>query len=234
MRTTINPWREGTREHARFSNNPTVNLTYPPNVFSQAQAIDQSGFGNYVLDTDLKRRQAQELAAQRASSVYIPPEEYVAPVDYAGLSVDNPIDLTSFVPLEIAQPQAPPKKPRIKINKREPFVKRSEIRRVEALLPEDRREVIDLTGFNEEPVIRSGADRVDTSGSKADSSGNVRKFKPAAGGRRGARKKKVVAKKAVSTEQTVRLPSGDQGFAGGGNDADPNADLVRQTGGRTF
>ena len=234
VRTTINPWREGTREHARFSNNPTVNLTYPPNVFSQAQAIDQSGFGNYVLDTDLKRRQAQELAAQRASSVYIPPEEYVAPVDYAGLSVDNPIDLTSFVPLEIAQPQAPPKKPRIKINKREPFVKRSEIRRVEALLPEDRREVIDLTGFNEEPVIRSGADRVDTSGSKADSSGNVRKFKPAAGGRRGARKKKVVAKKAVSTEQTVRLPSGDQGFAGGGNDADPNADLVRQTGGRTF
>ena len=134
--------------------------------------------------------------------------------------------------MEIAQPQARPQKPRIKIKK--PFVKRSEIRRVEALLPEDRREVIDLTGFNEEPVIRSGAGRVDTSGSKADSSGNVRKFKPAAGGRRGARKKKVVAKKAVSTEQTVRLPSGDQGFAGGGNDADPNADLVRQAGGRTF
>ena len=236
VRTTINPWREGTREHARFSNNPTVNLTYPPNVFSQAQQIDQSGFGNYVLDTDLKRRQAQELAAQRASSVYIPPEEYVAPVDYAGLSYDTAIDLTSYVPLEIAQPQARPQKPRIKIKK--PFVKRSEIRRVEALLPEDRREVIDLTGFNEEPVSRvaerSGAGRVDTSGSKADSSGNVRKFKPAAGGRRGARKKKVVAKKAVSTEQTVRLPSGDQGFAGGGNDADPNADLVRQAGGRTF
>ena len=226
---TINPWREGTREHARFSNNPTVNLTYPPNVFSEASVRDQSGFGNYVLDNPQKIREAQELAAQRASSLYIPDDPYVAPSDYAGLSVDNPIDLTSFVPLEIAQPQAQPQKPRINIRKKKKIkkmIKEDEIRTA-ALLPEDRREVIDLTGFTEEPVVRSGVSRVDTSGSKVDASGNVRKFKPSGGGgRRGARKKKVVAKKAVVAEPTVRMPDGDQGFSGGGNDPDPHAGLI--------
>ena len=237
------------------------------------------------LDTDEKRIQAQELAAQIASGDYTPdevallegysdelgigsprggtasrklvgaesdkrrvrrelldidlkritdgtPQLYTTPqFAYEEGQRLNPIDLTEYIPAP-----RPTKAPSfLKKKKKKKMIKEDEIRTA-ALLPEDRREVIDLTGFNEEPVVRSGVSRVDTSGSKVDSSGNVRKFKPSGGGRRGARKKKVVAKKAVepTVGRTVRLPDGDQGFAGGGNDADPNADLLRQTGGGMF
>ena len=225
------------------------------------------------LDTDEKRIQAQELAAQIASGDYTPdevallegysdelgigsPRGGTASRKLVGAESDkrrvrrelldidlkrikegtpqqrlNPIDLTEYIPAP-----RPTKAPSfLKKKKKKKMIKEDEIR-TSALLPEDRREVIDLTGFNEEPVVRSGVSRVDTSGSKVDSSGNVRKFKPSGGGRRGARKKKVVAKKAVepTVGRTVRLPDGDQGFAGGGNDADPNADLLRQTGGGMF